>query len=48
LRAADLAEVIESDRASFTSVARRAPEVVLGLSATLAGWLVGSRPDVLP
>jgi CRP-like cAMP-binding protein len=48
LRAADLAEVIEIDRASFTAVARRAPEVVLGLSATLAGWLVGSRPDVLP
>ncbi len=27
------------DRALFAAAARRAPELVLGLSATLAGWL---------
>jgi hypothetical protein len=41
------AEVIEIDRASFDAATRRAPELVLGLSATLAGWLAPNRPDVL-
>jgi hypothetical protein len=41
------AEVIEIDRATFVAAARRAPELVLGLSATLAGWLAPNRPDVL-
>ena len=41
------AEVIEIDRETFAATARRAPEVVLGLSATLAGWLAPKRPDVL-
>ncbi|MBA2541165.1 MAG: cyclic nucleotide-binding domain-containing protein [Deltaproteobacteria bacterium] len=41
------AEVIEIDRASFTAASQRAPELVLGLSATLAGWLAPNRPDVL-
>jgi CRP-like cAMP-binding protein len=41
------ADVIEIDRASFDAAARRAPELVLGLSATLAGWLAPNRPDVL-
>ncbi len=41
------ADVIEIDRASFEAAARRAPELVLGLSATLAGWLAPNRPDVL-
>lgn len=41
------AEVIEIDRDTFTTAARRAPELVLGLSATLAGWLASNRPDVL-
>jgi CRP-like cAMP-binding protein len=41
------AEVIEIDRDTFTAAARRAPELVLGLSATLAGWLAPKRPDVL-
>ncbi|HEY5950992.1 MAG TPA: cyclic nucleotide-binding domain-containing protein [Kofleriaceae bacterium] len=41
------AEVIEIDRATFAAAARRAPELVLGLSATLAGWLAPNRPDVL-
>jgi hypothetical protein len=39
--------VIEIDRATFVAAARRAPELVLGLSATLAGWLAPNRPDVL-
>jgi CRP-like cAMP-binding protein len=48
LRAANgEAHVIEIDRAAFTAAARRAPELVLGLSATLAGWLAPHRPDVL-
>ena len=41
------AEVLEIDRAAFAAAARRAPELVLGLSATLAGWLAPNRPDVL-
>jgi hypothetical protein len=41
------AEVIEIDRETFAAAARRAPEVVLGVSATLAGWLAPKRPDVL-
>jgi hypothetical protein len=41
------AEVLAIDRAAFTEAARRAPELVLGLSATLAGWLAPTRPDVL-
>lgn len=41
------AEVIAIDRATFSAAARRAPELVLGLSATLSGWLAPSRPDVL-
>ena len=45
--AAGGAEVIEIDRAAFAAAARRAPELVLGLSATLAGWLAPNRPDVL-
>lgn len=45
--ATDGTEVIEIDREVFAAAARRAPELVLGLSATLAGWLAPSRPDVL-
>ncbi|MDB4957767.1 MAG: uncharacterized protein JWO36_5336 [Myxococcales bacterium] len=45
--AGDGAEVLEIDRATFTAAARRAPELVLGLSASLAGWLAPNRPDVL-
>ncbi|HSD87796.1 MAG TPA: cyclic nucleotide-binding domain-containing protein, partial [Kofleriaceae bacterium] len=41
------AEVLEIDRDAFSAAARRAPELVLGLSATLAGWLAPNRPDVL-
>ncbi len=41
------AEVIEIDRETFTAVSQRAPELVAGLSATLAGWLAPERPDVL-
>jgi hypothetical protein len=41
------AEVIEVDRGTFAAAALRAPELVLGLSATLAGWLAPKRPDVL-
>ncbi len=41
------ASVLVVDRAAFASVARRAPELVLGLSATLASWLAPTRPDVL-
>lgn len=41
------AEVLAIDRDTFTAAARRAPELVLGLSATLAGWLAPTRPDVL-
>jgi len=47
LTAGDGAEAIEIDRATFAAAARRAPELVLGLSATLAGWLAPKRPDVL-
>jgi len=45
--APDGAEVLAIDRATFTAAARRAPELVLGLSSTLAGWLAPNRPDVL-
>jgi len=41
------ADVLEIDRETFAAAARRAPELVLGLSATLAGWLAPNRPDVL-
>jgi hypothetical protein len=41
------AEVLAIDRAAFGAASRRAPELVLGLSATLAGWLAPMRPDVL-
>ena len=41
------ATVLEIDRETFTAAARRAPELVLGLSATLAGWLASNRPDLL-
>ncbi|MDB4963920.1 MAG: cAMP protein kinase regulatory chain [Myxococcales bacterium] len=41
------AEILEIDRATFAAASRRAPELVLGLSATLAGWLAPERPDVL-
>jgi hypothetical protein len=40
-------DVLELDRESFAAASRRAPELVLGLSATLAGWLAPNRPDVL-
>jgi len=41
------AQLLEIDRATFTASSRRAPELVLGLAATLAGWLAPNRPDVL-
>lgn len=41
------AEVLAIDRDAFAAAARRAPELVLGLSATLAGWLAPNRPDAL-
>jgi CRP-like cAMP-binding protein len=41
------AEVLAIDRDTFMAAARRAPELVLGLSSTLAGWLAPTRPDVL-
>ncbi|MEO8843322.1 MAG: cyclic nucleotide-binding domain-containing protein [Kofleriaceae bacterium] len=41
------ADVVVIDRATFAAASRRAPELVLGLSATLAGWLAPNRPDVL-
>lgn len=41
------ADVIVVERAAFTAASRRAPELVLGLAATLAGWLAPNRPDVL-
>ncbi len=40
-------EILSIDRATFATAARRAPELVLGLSATLAGWLAPDRPDLL-
>lgn len=43
----ETAEVLEIDRETFAAASRRAPELVLGLSATLAGWLAPERPDVL-
>jgi len=51
-RAADVVsdgptEVLAIDRAAFAASARRAPELVLGLAATLASWLAPNRPDVL-
>jgi len=45
--ARETAEVLEIDREAFAAAARRAPELLLGLSATLAGWLAPERPDVL-
>jgi hypothetical protein len=39
--------VLEIDRETFSAAARRTPELVLGLSTTLAGWLAPDRPDVL-
>ncbi len=45
--AVDTAEVLEIDRETFAAVSQRAPELVAGLSATLAGWLAPERPDVL-
>ncbi len=45
--AIDTAEVLEIDRETFAAVSQRAPELVAGLSATLAGWLAPERPDVL-
>jgi hypothetical protein len=44
---AGTADVLAIDRAAFAEAARRAPELALGLSATLAGWLAPNRPDVL-
>lgn len=41
------AQVLAIDRETFAAASRRAPELVLGLSATLAGWLATNRPDVL-
>lgn len=41
------AVLLEIDRATFAAASRRAPELVLGLAATLAGWLAPNRPDVL-
>lgn len=44
---AGVTEVLEIDRETFAAASRRAPELVMGLSATLAGWLAHNRPDVL-
>ena len=44
---AEKAIVLEIDRETFSTAARRAPELVLGLSATLAGWIAPERPDIL-
>jgi hypothetical protein len=41
------ADVLVIDHTAFAAASRRAPELVLGLSATLAGWLAPNRPDVL-
>jgi len=41
------AEVLAIGREAFAAASRRAPELVLGLSATLAGWLAPNRPDAL-
>jgi hypothetical protein len=41
------AELIAIDRASFAAAARRAPELVLGIAASLATWLAPNRPDAL-
>ena len=43
----EAADILEIDRGTFAAASRRAPELVLGLSATLAGWLAPERPDVL-
>ncbi|HTR56134.1 MAG TPA: cyclic nucleotide-binding domain-containing protein [Kofleriaceae bacterium] len=40
-------EVLAIDRAAFAEASRRAPELVLALAATLAGWLASDRADVL-
>lgn len=40
-------QVLEIDRETFAAVAQRAPELIAGLSATLAGWIAPERPDVL-
>lgn len=42
-----IATVLQIDRETYAAAARRAPELVMGLSATLAGWLAPERPDVL-
>jgi CRP-like cAMP-binding protein len=48
VRATDGAtEVLVIERTAFHGIARRAPELVLGLSATLAVWIAPARPDVL-
>jgi hypothetical protein len=39
--------VLLIDRATFAAATRRAPELVLGLSATLAGWIAPNRPDLI-
>jgi hypothetical protein len=41
------ATVLELDRETFAAASRRAPELVFGLAATLAGWLSPERPDIL-
>lgn len=45
--APDGADVFAIDRATFAAASRRAPELVLGLSATLAAWLAPQRADVV-
>ncbi|MEO7096196.1 MAG: cyclic nucleotide-binding domain-containing protein, partial [Polyangiales bacterium] len=45
--APETAKVLEIDRQTFAAVSQRAPELVAGLSATLAGWIAPERPDVL-
>jgi hypothetical protein len=41
------AELLAIDRASFATAARRAPELLLGIAASLASWLAPNRPDAL-
>lgn len=45
--ASEPTRVLEIDRETFAVVSQRAPELVAGLSATLAGWIAPERPDVL-
>jgi hypothetical protein len=40
-------EVLVVGRDPFAAASRRAPELLLGLAATLAGWLAPNRPDAL-